>query len=135
MLDDVQPDVVLFPDSDETLPKDFKDTLNKFIESDINTLWFGLMYYWNHPNIARRDGRWKTIHHVRAYKWKQGITYIPYIGYTNPTTFKDEKKFHSPSAMNHWGYMIKKDRERKYKRGETHSYALKGRVLKYIKDN
>jgi len=135
MLDDVKPDIVLFPDSDETFSKDFKETLNKFIESGINTLWFGLMYYWNHPCVARRDGRWKSIHHVRAYRWQPGITYIPYIGYTNPTTFKDEKKFHSPSAINHWGYMIKQDRNRKYSRNTKSNYISKDRILKYIKDN
>ena len=126
---------ILFKNSDETFPKDFKNTLNKFIKSDINTLWFGLMYYWNHPCVARRDGRWKSIHHVRAYRWQPGITYIPYIGYTNPTTFKDEKKFHSPSAINHWGYMIKQDRERKYSRNTKSNYISKDRILKYIKDN
>lgn len=135
MLDNVKPDIVIWPDSDETLPKDFKDTLNKFIESGINTLWFGLMYYWNHPCVARRDGRWKAVHHVRGYRWQSGITYIPYAGYTNPTTYINEKKFHSPSAINHWGYMIKKDRDRKYKRNTKSNYISKGRILKFIKDN
>ena len=92
MLDEVKPDIVLFPDSDETLPKNFDIILKDFIDSGINTLWFGLIYYWNHPNVARRDGRWKAIHHVRGYRWKPGITYIPYAGYTNPTTFINEKK-------------------------------------------
>jgi hypothetical protein len=135
MLDNVKPDIVLFPDSDETLPKNFEVILNKFIKSDLNTLWFGLLYYWNHPNVIRRDGRWKSVHHVRAYRWKPNITYIPYIGYTNPTTYKDEKKFNSPKGMNHWGYMLKKDRERKYSRGSKSNYSTKGRILKYIKDN
>ena len=135
MLDEVKPDIVLFPDSDETLPKNFDIILKDFIDSGINTLWFGLIYYWNHPNVARRDGRWKAIHHVRGYRWKSGITYIPYAGYTNPTTFINEKKFNSPAGMNHWGYMIKEDRERKYDRNTKANYLSKGRVLKYIKDN
>lgn len=135
LLDDVKPDVVLFPDSDESYPADFKNTLDKFIKSGLNTLWFGLMYYWNHPHVVRRDGRWKAIHHVRAYRWQPGITYIPYAGYTNPTTFINEKKFHSPSAINHWGYMIKADRERKYKRNTKSNYVYKERILKYLKEN
>lgn len=135
MLDDAKPDLVLWPDSDETFPDSLKTVLKDFIKSGLNTLWFGLFYYWNSPHLIRRDGRWKSMHHVRAYRWQPGITYIPYAGYTNPTTFVDQKKFNSPVAMNHWGYMLKEDRERKYGRGIKANYSYKGIILKDVRGN
>ena len=123
LLDDVKPDIVLFPDADETYPKNLLEQLEKFWEEkEKNTFWFRLMYLWGDEKHFRNDGIYKTIHHVRIYKWKPNITYLPYCGYACPTTFcgePREKKFNSDTPILHWGYMKDITRNQKYQRNDN----------------
>jgi len=121
MLDDIRPDIVLFPDSDETYPKNLKEQLRVFWEDEEKvTFWFRLLYMWDDNKHYRNDGIFRTIHHVRAFKWQPNITYLPkYAGYACPTSFRElERKtqYHSTAPTFHWGYMLEEDRIRKYKR-------------------
>ena len=127
MLDDIKPDIVLFPDSDEVYPKNFKEQLKKFWEDEEKkTFWFRLFYIWGDKKHFRNDGLWKRIHHVRAYKWQPDISYIPYAGYACPTTFRSlprETRYNSDTGIRHYGYMSEADRQRKYLRaGPGYNY-------------
>ena len=120
MLDDIKPDIVLFPDSDETYPKNLKEQLKDFWEKEKKkTFWFRLLYLWEDDKHYRNDGIWKAIHHVRAFKWQPDIKYIPYAGYACPTTYINlprETRYNSDTPTLHYGYMTEKNRGWKYQR-------------------
>lgn len=122
MLDDVQPDIVLFPDSDELYPPNMWEQLRTFWEDEkAVTFWFRLLYLWGDENHFRNDGYFKCIHHVRAMKWQPGITYHPkYAGYACPTNYihsPKESRFHSNMPTIHYGYEQEKNRIAKLSRG------------------
>lgn len=121
MLDDVKPDIVLFPDSDEIYPDNLMNQLQKFWENEeYKTFWFRLLYLWDDEKHFRNDRLFKSIHHVRIYKWQLGITYLPkYAGYACPTNYcflEKNTRYHSDLPILHYGYMKEEDRIRKYKR-------------------
>lgn len=116
---------VLFKNSDELYPKNLKEQLISF-HKDKNalTFWFRLIYLWGDENHFRNDGLFKTIHHVRAMKWKPNITYKPYAGYACPTNLINldkATKYHSNSPTIHYGYEKEENRIRKYGRGNSDS--------------
>ena len=120
MLDDIEPDIVLFPDSDELYPNNIQDQLKTFWEDEeAITFWFRLIYLWGDENHFRNDGLFKTIHHVRAFKWSTDISYIPYAGYACPSNYINldkPTKYHSNSPTLHYGYEKEENRIRKYER-------------------
>lgn len=141
MLDDVKPDIVLFPDSDEVYPENLMEQLKKFWEDENKkTFWFRLLYMWNDEQHFRNDGKWKCIHHVRAFKWQPKITYLPYKGYACPTTFGKlprDTKFHSDTPIKHYGYMTEEQRKRKWERDGKYTEEFvqeldKGKLIKKI---
>jgi hypothetical protein len=122
MLDNVKPDIVLFPDSDEKYPPNMTEQLEVFYnDKEKMTFWFRLMYMWGEEDKFRNDGLFKSIHHVRAFRWIPGITFLPkYAGYACPTNYINLPKntrYHSTLPTLHYGYMHEEDRIRKYKRG------------------
>lgn len=137
MLDEVKPNIVLWPDSDETFPKNLKDQLVKFWEDPkALSFWFRLMYLWEKEDQFRNDGLWKRIHHVRAFKWRNDLSFLPYPGYTCPRPYIDrgrETRFNSDSPMMHWGYMHAEDRKRKFARGNfSEPKTDKGMIIKKL---
>jgi len=123
MLDDIKPDIVLFPDSDECYPKNMSEQLMNFwLDKDKKTFWFRLLYMWDNEDTFRNDGLFKSIHHVRALKWQPNITYLPkYAGYACPSNYINLPKntrFHSTAPTFHYGYMHEEDRVRKYGRAK-----------------
>lgn len=123
MVDNIKPDIVIFPDSDEIFPKNLDEQLKSFWEDeDKRTFWFRLLYLWGNENKFRNDSKFKSIHHVRIFKWQPEITFLPYAGYTCPTNFINLDKntrFHSNSPILHYGYMHEEDRLRKYERNNS----------------
>jgi len=134
MLDNVKPDIVLFPDADETYDDGLMEVLEDFWKSDKEYVWFRLWYYWNSAMRIRNDGIFKKMHHCRAFKWREGITFIPYQGYALPTNFTNKKKRYVPDIpMHHWGYMREEDRRRKYERDKKPHYLdERGIILKNV---
>jgi len=52
LLDEVKPDIVLFPDGDEIYPKNLKEQLKTFWEDEVKkTFWFRLLYMWGDKYI------------------------------------------------------------------------------------
>ena len=130
LLDDVQPDIVLFPDSDETFPKELPQILEDFWKSDKKYIWFRMWYYWNDKCHIRNDGLFKSMHHCRVFKWESGLVYIPYVGYALPTNFTGHKEWrYAPDyPIHHWGYMRKEDRLKKYERDKAKHYIDESKI-------
>jgi len=120
LLDEVKPDIVLFPDGDEIYPKNLKEQLKTFWEDEVKkTFWFRLLYMWGDKVHFRNDGIYRRIHHVRAYKWQSGITYLPYRGYACPTTYiglPRDARYHSNSPIKHYGYITPESRQKRFVR-------------------
>lgn len=132
LLDEVRPDIVLFPDTDEVYPKNIKELLKEFWEDEEKlTMWFRLYYMWDSERTFRNDGIWKSIHHVRAYRWREGLTYRPYRGYAVPTEYSREPRntrFNSLVPIKHFGYMMTEDRQKKFLRANQ-DYSKKGEEI------
>ena len=125
MLDDVKPDIVLWPDADEVYADNLIEDLKAFWESPYDCLWFNLAYLWNSPDWMRRDGLFKSMHHVRAFKWKPGLTFLPSSGYgAKPNNLGEGQGylFHASRPIKHYGYMTLEDRLRKYGRDGKTNY-------------
>jgi hypothetical protein len=138
MLDDVKPDIVLFPDSDEVYPDNLKQVLEDFWKSPFECLWFNLLYLWDDPQHARRDSLFKSMHHVRAFKWREGLTFLPQSGYgAKPVNSENVGyKFHASAPMRHYGYMTEESRIKKYTRWGDKRYLdpkYRERTLKDIR--
>lgn len=120
MLDDIMPDIVLFPDSDEVFPSNFGEQLLSFYnDSSKESFWLRLLYLWGDKRHFRNDGFFKRIHHVRCFKWSSEVSFLSYMGYACPTNLikKDKStRFHSNSPMIHYGYINEFDRKRKIDR-------------------
>jgi hypothetical protein len=113
MLDDVKPELVLFPDEDEVFGLGIDDDLKRFIKSDKQQLAFN--YQYPAPTI---DG-WKhkkpypSKPHIKVYKWKPGLTYIPY---KKRASLSNYGKFHykmAKSKMVHYCFYTPELRKRK----------------------
>jgi len=132
MLDDIKPDIILFPDDDELYPNCLMELLNDFWESDKKAFYFTMDYCYNDEQSIRKDGIFSRMHHVRAFKWEPGITYKPYPGKACPRTvfgnslaFYDRKR----AFVKHLGYMTERDRQIKYKRDGKKHYLETPKIL------
>ena len=133
LLDDVKPDIVLWMDVDTTFPDDFKETLQRFIESDKKCIWFKADYYWNDKCHIRTDGIYSKMGQCLGFKWEPGLTFIPYRGSTMPSNFEKSDRFVSPTPVKHWGYMREEDRlEKAHKHGKNHAFWSKNITLKKV---
>jgi hypothetical protein len=116
MLDDVKPDLVFFPDEDESFPEPeylVKD-LRRFYKSRINQLAFRRINFWDSMDTVRKD-IWNGHHgpHVRLFKWRPGLTYQPYLGFNRVSSFGKKRTF-ARTGMKHYAFMRKEDREWRY---------------------
>jgi len=107
MLDDVKPDIVLFPDTDELYGDDLKFTLEKFWDAHKKGLWFELKYCWGAENTVRLDRHFKKMVHIRAFKWQPNLTYDPYKGFACPNQlfFEKHRKFYSDTPVKHLKFL------------------------------
>jgi hypothetical protein len=124
MLDNIKPDIVLFPDSDEIYPDNMVEQLKVFwSDEEKKTFWFRLLYMWDKAEQFRNDGIFKRIHHVRAFKWDENLVYQPkYAGYACPTNYINlnrTTRYNSDKPTFHYGYMHAEDRVRKFARANS----------------
>lgn len=114
MLDDVRPDMVLFPDTDELFCDDLLEVLAEFWDSPKDACWFELKYCWGDENTVRLDRHFKKMVHVRAFKWREGLNYEQYKGFAIPTGYFHEKhrKFISRSPVKHLKFLKNENFER-----------------------
>jgi len=77
-IDDVKPELVLFPDEDEIFGLGIEDDIRRFMKSDKQQLAFN--YQHPAPTVDGWEHKkpYPSAPHIKAYKWKEGLTYIPY---------------------------------------------------------
>ena len=78
MLDDVKPEIVLFPDEDESFGPGIEKDINRLRKSDKRQMAFNYEY----PAPSTDGWKWHKPYpsepHIKCYKWEEGLTYIPY---------------------------------------------------------
>ena len=118
-LDNVKPDLVLFPDEDEIYGDEIEDDIRRFMKSDKRQLAFNYL----HP-APTIDG-WKhkkpypSEPHIKAYKWEKGLTYIPY---KRRASLSNYGKFHyklAKSKILHYCFYTPELRREKLWTGEA----------------
>ncbi len=127
MLDDVKPDIVLFPDSDELYSDDLTKTLEKFWDAHKKGLWFELKYCWGSENTVRLDRHFRKMVHVRAFKWEPNLSYEPYRGFACPTElyFEKRRKFYSDTPTKHLKFLKKENLERVKNESKEETFFVK----------
>lgn len=139
MLDEVKPDIVLFPDEDESFPEPelMARDLERFWKSGKNQLAFTRCNFWDSMDMVRKD-RWIPYKpHVKVYKWREGLTYYPYLGWNCVSTY-GKKKMVARSAVRHYAYLEKEERERRFhdlyseKQDRFRGLLEKPKLVKYI---
>jgi hypothetical protein len=116
ILDDVRPDLVLFPDEDEAFPEPeyLAEDLLRFYRSKKKQLAFRRINFWDGMDTVRSD-RWTNVNgpHTRIYKWQPGLTYFPYVGYNRVASY-GKRQMVARSAMKHYAFMTREEREWRY---------------------
>jgi len=114
-LDEVKPDLVLFPDEDESYPEPefLVSDLGRLMRSNKEQLAFRRCNFWDSMETVRKD---KWIYygpHIKAFKWMPGLTFKPYVGFNCVSTY-GKKRLVARSVMRHFAYMEREERERRY---------------------
>jgi hypothetical protein len=115
MVDKVRPDLVFFPDEDESYPEPeflVKD-LKQLLRSNKNQMAFKRCNFWDSMDTVRKD---KWIYygpHVKVFTWQPELTYVPYLGFNRITNY-GKKSMVAKSAIKHYAYMDREERERRY---------------------
>lgn len=115
MLDDVRPDLVMFPDEDEAFPEPelLARDLDRFWRSRKRQLAFTRCNFWDSRELVRKD-KWIGYQpHVKIYTWRPGLTYLPYLGWNCVSSY-GKKKMVARAAVRHYAYLEKQERERRF---------------------
>lgn len=118
MLDGVKPDIVALWSQDETYGDVdlYKQDLVDLFHSDKDALMVHCDYPMpvDHGEPPFRGRPYPPCPHMRAYKWKPGLTYIPYQGYCRVTNYADPKHHMMAKAKyTHWCMFTKEMRDSK----------------------
>jgi hypothetical protein len=102
---------VLFPDQDETFDSDFEQDFQAFIQSSCDCM----MFKYKNPTFdnAKVD-EYPKARHMKAFRWKPGLTYTPYIGYARLAD-RSLTCYPAKSKMNHWCFCQEELRSMKEK--------------------
>ena len=125
MLDDVKPDIVLQPDHDEIF--DGKLELEEFMASPYEMMFFD--YFYPMPTDDGRDipelkGKpYPSLPHCKAFKWRQGLSFAPYMGLAQPTQYANKPYFRSKVKIKHYT-MWTKDMEEAKKEWVIKEYGI-----------
>lgn len=131
MLDSVKPEIVLFPDEDEVFGKGIRDDIRRFRKSDKQQLAFN--YEYPAPSI---DG-WKhkkpypSEPHIKAYKWKEGLTYIPYKKRASLSNYGKHHYKMAKSKILHYCFYTPQLRKEKLWNGPAKKRWFKREAEKY----
>jgi hypothetical protein len=118
---DVKPDIVLCPDEDEVFDDNMKDELEWFWRSDKD----GMMFDY-HP-LETNDGRvvnggmpYPPDPHMKAFKYKEGISYFPYQGDAKIAQYSRPKSwFKAKTKIRHYPAFTKAMQAAKHWRSDT----------------
>ena len=115
MADVARPDLVLFPDEDESFPEPefLVRDLRRLTRSNKKQLAFKRCNFWDSMETVRKD---KWIYygpHVKVFKWQPELTFKPYVGFNCVSTY-GKNRMKARSVMKHYAYLEKEERERRY---------------------
>jgi len=104
MLDTIKPDIVLVLDQDETFSDEIDLEIKEFWKSSREAM----MFLYTNP-LPTNDGRivkyYPSKPHMKVYKWKEQLTYNPYIGYAKVTNYRNpELHWVANTKINHFCY-------------------------------
>jgi hypothetical protein len=101
-LDRICPDFVLCPDQDEIFdPDGFDDDFDDFKSSGKD----GMMFYFQNPTEDGRDvPEFPTGAHMKAFRWRPGLTYGPdYAGFARVKQYSDSRNhFMASTRIRHY---------------------------------
>jgi hypothetical protein len=132
LLDEVEPDLVFFPDEDEAFgePHLLVKDLRRLMGSKTRQLAFKRCNFWDSMDTVRKD-RWSFYRpHVKVYKWQPGLTYLPYRGFNRVTNYGNRKMV-ARTVIKHYAFMEREERERRYR---TLFKGQEGKYKKLLKE-
>ena len=109
-LDDIKPEYVLFPDSDESYDISFDNEFEEFKNSKKDLM----MFDYEMKTIDNRNvEKYPKARHCKVFRWEKEMTYYPYKGYAIPN-YKNRQPsmFMAVSKINHFCFWTK-EMERK----------------------
>jgi hypothetical protein len=105
MLDDVKPDIVLTPDEDECFGTHILKDLGDLFASDRQALMFDYQAPLpTNDGACLFDGKpYPAAPHMKAYKWRPGLSYRDYRGFAQVTDYA-ERRFQLKAESKIWHY-------------------------------
>lgn len=113
MLDDVKPELVLFPDEDETFSMMLANDLKAFRESDKMQMAFNYVYPAPSIDGWKHKKAYPSNRHVKVFKWKEGLTYIPYKKRARLSNYDKDDYFKAKSKILHYCFYTPELRKNK----------------------
>jgi hypothetical protein len=88
----VDGDIILCPDEDEIFDDGLEHEIMEFIASDKQGMMFEYAPLVSDDGRVVKDGKpYPMAPHMKAFKWKQGLSYFPYHGNAVLTQYRDEE--------------------------------------------
>jgi len=109
-LDSIQHDIVLFPDEDEEFGDGIGKEIKRFADSDCKEMVFGFETILPEgiTQAPSKKGRIYPFHkHVKIFKWKPGLTYIPYGDRGRLFTYFKKKQYRAKTKIIHYHFYTK----------------------------
>lgn len=126
MVDDLKPDVVLFPDEDELFPDNLADEIAEWrkVWDRRPTMSFSAFQCIDNPGRILMEHLYRQAPHCKALKWSPRISYAAgYAGWCWPSSLYKQKKYACPYPLRHMAYMTEAQR---IGRLATHNGASSG---------
>jgi len=107
MMDNTGADIVLFPDEDEEFEDGVEEDIKNFINGPYKELMFGFKTII--PKTRKRLPKRKGIvypcsNHCKIFKWKPGLTYIPYPKRACLASYVGYPNLNARSKIIHWHF-------------------------------
>lgn len=112
-LDDIKPDLVLFPDEDECFDYPIEKDIKRFMKSDKQQLAFNYLHPAPTIDGWRHKKPYPSRPHIKAYKWKEGLTYIPYKARASLSNYGKEHYKLAKSKILHYCFYTPELRKNK----------------------
>ena len=114
MVDDMKPDIVLFPDEDELFPDNLADEIADWREVwDVRpTMSFASFQCIDNPQQILMEHIYRQAPHCKVLRWSPGISYTAgYAGWCWPLSHYQQKKYFCPYPLRHMAYMTQAQRD------------------------
>lgn len=113
-----KPDIIICPDQDEIIgdnPEDFRRELEAFWKSDKKTMRFKYLPLITVDNRIVNNGvPYPVEPHIKAFKWKDGLSYFPYHGNGMPARYVNAPVWDAETRISHYCCWTKAMESRKH---------------------